>query len=180
MAEDFENLIRISNIPLGYIYCAPVKINITSHFVVILFSGSIYVYIYIYIYNHNQNLPLEPFKISKILCSMHKKVEYNHNRGCSTPQSSSCTATHHLSRKLSKLDEPDMQDTAGKVETSSLVMYSYGSLHVAEQKLRRPVQTYLQQLCEDTGCSPEDLLKVMNDREGWRERVRDIHADGTR
>ena len=28
------------------------------------------------------------------------------------------------------------------------------------------------------GCSPEDLPKAMNDREGWRERVRDIRADG--
>ena len=35
------------------------------------------------------------------------------------PQSSSCTATYHPSRKLSKLDEPDMRDTAGEVGTSS-------------------------------------------------------------
>ena len=40
-----------------------------------------------------------------------------------------------------------------------------------------PACTYIQQLCEDTGCSPEDLPEAMN-REGWRERVRDIHADG--
>ena len=31
----------------------------------------------------------------------------------------------------------------------------------------------------DTGYSPEDLPKAMDDREGWRERVRDSHADGT-
>ena len=42
-----------------------------------------------------------------------------------------------------------------------------------------PARTYIQQLCEDTGCSPEDLPEAMNDREGWRERVRDICADGT-
>ena len=30
-------------------------------------------------------------------------------------QNNSCTATYHSSRKLSKLDEPDMQDTAGEV-----------------------------------------------------------------
>ena len=36
--------------------------------------------------------------------------------------------------------------------------------------------TYIQQLCEDTGCSPEDLPRAMNDREEWRERVRDIRA----
>ena len=34
----------------------------------------------------------------------------------------------------------------------------------------RPAQTYIQQLCEDTGCSPKDLPEVMNDREKWRER----------
>ena len=34
-------------------------------------------------------------------------------------------------------------------------------------------------LCEDTGCSPEDLPAAMNDREKWRERVRDIRASGT-
>ena len=43
----------------------------------------------------------------------------------------------------------------------------------------RPAQTYLQQLYEDTGCSPDDLPKVINNRDGWRESVRDIHADGT-
>ena len=43
----------------------------------------------------------------------------------------------------------------------------------------RPARTYIQQLCEDTGCSPEDLPEAMNDREKWRERVRDICASGT-
>ena len=43
----------------------------------------------------------------------------------------------------------------------------------------RPARTYIQQLCEDTGCSPEDLPEAMNDRERWRERVRDIRTDGT-
>ena len=39
-----------------------------------------------------------------------------------------------------------------------------------------PLRTYIQQLCEDTGCCPEDLPRAMNDREEWRERVRDIRA----
>ena len=43
-------------------------------------------------------------------------------------------------------------------------------------KAGRPARTYIQQLCEDTGCCPEDLPRVMNDREEWRERVRDIRA----
>ena len=37
-------------------------------------------------------------------------------------------------------------------------------------------RTYIQQFCKDTGCSPEDLLEAVNDREKWRERVRDIRA----
>ena len=37
---------------------------------------------------------------------------------------------------------------------------------------------YIHQLCEDTGCSPEDLPEAMNDRERWQERVRYICADG--
>ena len=39
-------------------------------------------------------------------------------------------------------------------------------------KAGRPARTYIQQLCEDTGCSPEDLPEVMNDWEERRERVR--------
>ena len=43
-------------------------------------------------------------------------------------------------------------------------------------KAGRPARTYIQQLCEDTGCCPEDLPRAMNDREEWRERVWDICA----
>ena len=46
-------------------------------------------------------------------------------------------------------------------------------------KAGRPARTYIQQLCEDTGCSPEDLPEAMNDREKWRERVKDIHTSST-
>ena len=48
-----------------------------------------------------------------------------------------------------------------------------------QAKAGRPARTYIQQLCEDTGYSPEDLPEAMNDREKWRERVRDIRASGT-
>ena len=43
-------------------------------------------------------------------------------------------------------------------------------------KSGRPARTYIQQLCEDTGCCPEDLPRAMNEREEWRERIRDIRA----
>ena len=44
-------------------------------------------------------------------------------------------------------------------------------------KAGRPARTYIQQLCADTGCSPEDLPEAIDDREGWRERARDIRAN---
>ena len=43
-------------------------------------------------------------------------------------------------------------------------------------KAGRPARTYIQQLCEDTGCCPEDLPRTMNDKGECRERVRDIRA----
>ena len=37
-------------------------------------------------------------------------------------------------------------------------------------KAGRPAWTYIQQLCKDTGCRPEDLPEAINNREEWRER----------
>ena len=48
-----------------------------------------------------------------------------------------------------------------------------------QSKAGRPARTFIQQLCDDTGCNTEDLPKAMNDRETWRERVRDIRARRT-
>ena len=48
-----------------------------------------------------------------------------------------------------------------------------------QAKAGRPARTYIQQLCEDTGCNPEDLPEAMNDREKRRERVWEICANGT-
>ena len=45
-------------------------------------------------------------------------------------------------------------------------------------KAGRPARNYIQQLCVDTGCSPEDLQEAMNDRVEWRERIRDVRAGG--
>ena len=98
--------------------------------------------------------------------------------GGNTPQSTSSTATYHLSRKLSKLDEPDMQDTAGEVVTRSCDVLLWTQAH-GRAKAERPAQTYIQQLCEDTGCSLEGLPEAKNNKERWRERVTYICADGT-
>ena len=68
-----------------------------------------------------------------------------------------------------KLNEPNMRDTAGEVGTSSWT--SKGWMTCSN------LQTYIQQLSADRGCSPVDLLEAMDDREGWRGRVRNIRAD---
>ena len=43
-------------------------------------------------------------------------------------------ATCLPSQKLSKLNEPNTQDTAREAGTGSSVMYSYGTQYMAEQK----------------------------------------------
>ena len=45
-------------------------------------------------------------------------------------------------------------------------------------KAGRPARTYIQQLCEGTRCSPEDLPEAMNDGEKWWERAKDTCASG--
>ena len=39
-----------------------------------------------------------------------------------------------------------------------------------------PVRIYLHQLCVDTGCSLEDLMGAMDDRDRCKERAREIHV----
>ena len=91
----------------------------------------------------------------------------------STPQNSSCTATYHPLRKLSKLDKPDKQDKF----ISDIMLWTPSH---ERAKVGRPGKTYIQQLCADTGCNLEDLLGdflgAMNDREDWCDRVREIRA----
>ena len=47
------------------------------------------------------------------------KILFRYIHGGNTPQGTNYTATCLPSRKLSELDEPDTQDTAGEAETSS-------------------------------------------------------------
>ena len=43
-------------------------------------------------------------------------------------------------------------------------------------KAGRPAWTYIHQLCADTGYSLKNLPGVMDNRDGWREKAREIHA----
>ena len=45
--------------------------------------------------------------------------QYWTSPGDNTRQNSNFTATYHSSQKQSKLDEPDIRDTAGEVRTNS-------------------------------------------------------------
>ena len=45
-----------------------------------------------------------------------------------------------------------------------------------QAKAGRPARTYIKQHCANTGCHPEDLPEVMDDRERWWERVWDIRT----
>ena len=48
------------------------------------------------------------------------------------------------------------------------------------EKAGWPARTYIQQLCEDTGYSPEYLPEAMDDKERWRQKVRYIRANDTK
>ena len=87
--------------------------------------------------------------------------------GGSIPQSTRYTDTYQPSRKPSKLDEQDVQDTAGEERAQMRCTPS----HKREREVQ-PSWTYLQLLWTDTGCSMEDLLRVRDDRVEWQERVR--------
>ena len=76
---------------------------------------------------------------------------------------------YHISRHIRRMIYKDIWETTTHCNTSKF----HGCA-----KVGRPARTYIQQLCEDTGCNPEDLPEAMNDREKWRERVRDIRAGG--
>ncbi|CAM1300324.1 Uncharacterised protein r2_g1023 [Pycnogonum litorale] len=42
-----------------------------------------------------------------------------------------------------------------------------------------PATTYVDQLCEDVKFLPNDLPNMMQDRDGWRARVKNIRASST-
>ena len=59
---------------------------------------------------------------------------------------------------------------------SDLLLWAprYGKTRVG-----RPAITYIDQLSRDTGCLPEDLATLMQDRNGWRDRL-NVRASSTR
>ena len=89
------------------------------------------------------------------------------------------TATCLPPRKLSKLRQTRLARHCWGSRNELISDVLLWTPTYGRTKAGRPARTYIQQLCEDTGCSPEDLPEAMNDREKWRERVRDIRASGS-
>ena len=85
--------------------------------------------------------------------------QYWTSPGDSTLQNSSSTTTYHPSWKLSKLNEPNMQDIAGEGDKliSDILLWTPSQ---GQAEVGRPASTYIQQLCADTGCSLEDRWMI--------------------
>ena len=80
--------------------------------------------------------------------------------------------------KLKTLERDDNKISISGQKKSDTCSQKKTQFLPSSAKAGLPARNYLQQLCEDMGCSPEDLPEEMNDSVGWRERVRDIRADG--
>ena len=105
--------------------------------------------------------------------------QYWTSPGASTPQSSSCTATYNPSRKLSQIRQIRYAWHCWRTRNEVISDVLLWNPSHGQAKAGWPAWTYMQQVCEDTGSSPEDLPKAMNNWERWRERLRDIRADAT-
>ena len=60
-----------------------------------------------------------------------------------------------------------MQDTAWRSRDELIIDVLQWTPSHGRAKAGRLARTYIKQLCEDTGCSPEDLPEEMNDWDGW-------------
>ena len=118
---------------------------------------------------------------------LEKKIDSNYTRmlreywtspGGSTPQNSSCRATYHPSRKLLKLDEPNMRDTAGEMGTNSYAKYFLDTFLMNKQKQ----DDYLEPIYNSSVPIQDIALKTYGerwtDKDGWRDRGMEIRAGG--
>ena len=113
---------------------------------------------------------------------LEKKLDGSYTRmlraKLNTPQSTNYTATCLPSRKLSKVRRTRHAGHCWRSKDELISDVLLWTPTYGRAKAGRPARTYIQQLCEDTGCSPEDMPEAMNDRAKWLERVTDITASG--
>ena len=96
-----------------------------------------------------------------------------------TLQSNSYTATYHPSEKTIKIRRTRQVGHCWRSGDKLISDEVRWTTSHGRAKAGRPAWTYIQQLCADTGCSPEDLPEAMDNRERWWQRVRDMRADTT-
>ena len=80
--------------------------------------------------------------------------------GSNTPQDTNCTATCPLSRKLFKLGRTRHAGHCWRSRDELIRDVLLWIPTHGRAKAGRPARTYIQQLCEDTGCCPEDLPRA--------------------
>ena len=126
-----------------------------------------------------KNLSYKAFRRFSIsICIQECCKQYWTSPGGSTPQSSSTITTYHPSWKTIQVRRTRHVRHCWRSRDERISDVFLWTPSHGRAKVGRLTRTYIQQLCADTGCSLEDLLEVMDDREGWWERVRDIYADG--
>ena len=59
---------------------------------------------------------------------------------------------------------------------SDVLLWTPTHAHIS---VDQPAKTCIHQLYVNTGCSQEDLPGIMDDRDRWQERVRELHAVST-
>ena len=116
---------------------------------------------------------------------MEKKLDSNYTRMLQTIWNKSCR--QHLTKQQLYGHLPPIMETI-QVRRTKHVRHCWRSKDElisdtllwtpshGQAKAGQPARTYIQQLCADTGYSLEDLPGAMDDRDGWRERVREIYA----
>ena len=105
--------------------------------------------------------------------------QYWTSPGGNTPQSTNYTATCPPITKTSQVRRTRHAGHCWRSRDELIGDVLIWTPTYGRAKAGRPARKYIQQLCEDMRCSPEDLPEAMNDREKWRERVKDIRASGT-
>ena len=102
--------------------------------------------------------------------------QYWASLGDNIPQNSSCTATYHQSQKPIKVRRTRHAGHCWRSMDELITDIILWTSSHGQAKAGWPARTYIQQLCADTGYYLENLPGAMDDRDGWRERAREICA----
>ena len=93
------------------------------------------------------------------------------------PQNSNCTPIYYSSWKTIKVWQTRHMGHCWRSKDKLISDVLLWTPSHGWAKVGWPARTYIQQLCADTGCSLEELLGAMDNRDRWQERVRENCAD---